>query len=489
MALITLAVTWPQVEYVLYLLFVDLFIRGALVVWVLARKSNSPQTALTWVVLLIGLPIFGLILYLLIGESRLGYWRRKRHARAIAAIDRPEVRASADPKTVANLRPRDVQISALAERVSDSSTVAGNRLELLGNSAEFIDRLVADMDNAKKHVHILTFIYLTDESGNKVADGLLRASARGIDCRLLVDAVGSKSFLKSPLCKKLRAGGVSLAAALPVNPIRMLLSRLDLRNHRKIAIIDGQIGYTGSNNLADAAFAIKAKYAPWVDCTVRIDGPATKELEVLFLEDWYLETDEFFEDKLSFRPETHDDGLPIQVIATGPNFYTEATTQIVQACTQVVKAELVLTTPYFVPDQATLTNLCVAARRGVEVYLVLPKRNDSRLVAAASRSNYKVLLDAGVRVMEYKKGLLHAKTITIDKDLAVVMSANLDRRSYELNFECGAIIYDTDFASQLRLLQQQYIDESDALDRVTWNQRPLQARVIDTAAGLMSPLL
>jgi cardiolipin synthase len=276
---------------------------------------------------------------------------------------------------------------------------------------------------------------------------------------------------------------------LPVNTVRLLLSRIDLRNHRKIGVIDGQIGYTGSNNLADAAFAPKAKFAPWVDCSVRIDGPAVKELQVLFLEDWYMETDEFLDDALSFRPTVHADGLPIQIIATGPNFYNEATTQLVQACLQVARREIVLTTPYFVPDQVTITNLCVAARRGVQTILVLPKNNDSRLVAAASRSSYRTLLEAGVELHEYRNGLLHAKTISIDKDIAFVMSANLDRRSYELNFECGAIIYDTDFTSQLRFLQQAYLEKSDLIDAAAWSNRPMHANLRDTAAGLLAPLL
>ena len=484
-----IAVTWAGFEELLYILFVDLLIRVLLVIWVLLRKANNPQAALTWVVLLMGLPILGLVLYLMIGESRLGYWRRKRHAKAVAVIDLPEVRASADPKTHVYIGDDETQISALAEHVSDAPTVGGNRLELLSDSEKFIDRLVEDIDAAKEHVNILYYIYLEDHAGRKVADALIRAAARGIDCRLLVDAVGSKQFLKSKTHKNLKQAGVHLAACLPVNALRMVLARIDLRNHRKIAVIDGQIGYTGSNNLAEAAFAVKAKYAPWVDCTVRIDGPATKELQVLFLEDWYMETNEFHERELNFRPMVHEDGIPIQIIATGPNFYSEATTQIVQACTHLTRKELVLTTPYFVPDQATITNLCVTARRGVDVYLVVPKNNDSHLVGAASRSNYEPLLEAGVMINEFHKGLLHAKTITIDKNIAIVMSANLDRRSYELNFECGAIIYDSDFASQLRMLQQSYLENSTMVDPRAWANRRPSIRLRDTAAGLMSPLL
>jgi cardiolipin synthase len=486
---IGLGLIWSDIHPLVHLILVDVLIRAILVIFVLIRKSRNPQAALIWVILLMGLPIFGMVLYLLFGESRLGYWRRKRHAQAVNVVDRPEIRANANPETHVTLPRRESQIAALTEHVSDANAVTGNRVEIFGDSEKFVDHLVADIDQAKKSVHLLYFVYLVDNSGKRVAEALIRAANRGICCRLLVDSAGSKHFLKSSLIKDLKKNGVMTAGCLPVNPVRLLLSRLDLRNHRKIAVIDGQIGYTGSNNLADAAFAIKAKFAPWYDCTVRIDGPATKELQILFLTDWFMETSEFVEDELNYHPKVNTNGLPIQIIATGPNFYSEATTQIVQACIQIVHEEIILTTPYFVPDETTITNLCVASRRGVDVTLVVPKRNDSRLVAAASRSNYAPLLEAGVKILEFKKGLLHAKTISIDKDIGIVMSANLDRRSYHLNFECGAIVYDSDFASELRFIQQHYIDNSDRVDPTAWFARGTFVRVRDTATGLLSPIL
>jgi len=318
---------------------------------------------------------------------------------------------------------------------------------------------------------------------------MIEAAGRGVKCRLLVDAVGSKKFLRSELMRSMRQSGVEVVGALPVNPIRMLLSRLDLRNHRKIAVIDGQIGYTGSNNLAEAAFAIKPDFAPWVDCSIRIDGPAAKELQILFLEDWHFETGTLPENPLKRQPRRNENGLPVQIIATGPNFYNEATTQIVQACIHQASHELVLTTPYFVPDETTIKNLCVCARRGVQTTLVVPARNDSWMVAAASRSNYAPLLEAGVDIHEFKGGLLHAKTITIDREIGIVMSANLDRRSFNLNFECGGIIYDSAFAAELRDLQQTYIDKADRIEESEWLKRSVARRVGNTLAGFLSPIL
>ncbi len=476
-------------ETLVHFLLIDFTVRVLLITFVLIRKSKHPQTALTWVILLMGLPILGFVLYGLFGEERFGYFRKKRHAAAVKRVDMPGVHANSVPDNRVILPMVSSQIASLAEKVSGSAPVSGNEVMLLGDSKRFVTQLSADIDAAQEEVHLLFFIYLDDGAGQMVADSMIEASKRGIVCRLLVDAVGSKSFLKSALAARMRDAGVEVVGALPVNPVRMLFSRLDLRNHRKIAVIDGQIGYTGSNNLAEAAFAIKPDYAPWVDCSVRINGPACKELQILFLEDWHFETGKLPETPLKRQPRRCADGLPVQIIATGPNFYNEATTQIVQACIHQASHELVLTTPYFVPDETTIKNLCVSARRGVQTTLVVPARNDSWMVAAASRSNYEPLLNAGVDIHEFSGGLLHAKTISIDREIGVVMSANLDRRSFNLNFECGGIVYDSDFATQLRDLQQTYIDVSDRIEESEWLKRSVARRVGNTLAGFLSPIL
>ncbi len=477
------------IDGVIHFLLIDFTIRAILITFVLIRKSKQPQTALTWVILLMALPLLGFVLYGLFGEERFGYFRKRRHAAAVKRVDMPGVHANSVPENRVILPMVPGQIAALAEQVSDSAPVGGNDITLFGDSERFVTRLSEDIGSACEDVHLLFFIYLDDASGRMVAEALIEAAGRGVKCRLLVDAVGSKAFLRSTLAKRMRESDVEVVGALPVNPIRMLFSRLDLRNHRKIAVIDGQIGYTGSNNLAEAAFAIKPDFAPWVDCSIRLDGPAAKELQILFLEDWHFETGRLPEAPLSRQAKRRKDGLPVQIIATGPNFYNEATTQIVQTCIHVASHELVLTTPYFVPDETTIKNLCVCARRGVQTTLVVPARNDSWMVAAASRSNYEPLLKAGVAIHEFTGGLLHAKTITIDREIGIVMSANLDRRSFNLNFECGGIIYDSDFATQLRDLQETYIETSNRIEEEEWIQRSISRRVGDTLAGFLSPIL
>ncbi|MBX3354901.1 MAG: cardiolipin synthase [Phycisphaeraceae bacterium] len=458
--------------------------------WVVIRKGDRPSVALAWVVVVMTIPIAGVIAYLLLGEVWFGRYRMRRHKEILARLDRPEVHIHKDPRARSStLSPVEQQLARLAESVSNSHATAGNRLSLHGDTDEMLDRMVEAIDGASHHVHLLTYIYLADAAGERIGDSLRRAAARGVKVRLMVDGLGSRAFLRSPLRRAIEGGGVQVAEALPVHFLRGLARRIDVRNHRKLLVVDGLIAFTGSQNIAAAGFAPKARYAPWVDCSVRIEGPLVRELQLIFLEDWFLDTNESLEDLLSVHPPVLDNGIAAQTVATGPNFNNAAMTSLVQAAVQVAREELVFTTPYFVPDAALHQSMAIAARRGVEVHLVVPQRNDSRLVGLASRSHYESLMDSGVHIHEFTRGLLHAKTITVDRSLAMVMTANLDRRSFEINFEQSVLIYDTDFASQLRFHQQGYMDQSVVLSPHAWRHRRWQDRLAQNAAGLLSPLL
>lgn len=471
--------------------FLEFGLRAILVVTLLWRRRVQPETRVAWILMILALPLIGTILYLMIGEVRFGRTRINRHRRILMEVEADCAHASSVPGLAANhlLNRRDRQIANLAEQISSSGPVRGNDIQLLGDTDEAARLIIEDIDASKSTCHFIFYIWLDDKIGTAVGEALIRAAERGVTCRVLVDAVGSRGFLKSALCHQMRKGGVHVVAALPANPVRALFSRLDLRNHRKIIVIDGEIGWTGSQNMADAAFAPKPDFAPWVDCVIRMRGPILQELQILFIEDWYLDTDEFLADQLTSHCPEPEGEMIAQVVATGPNFMTTAATQLIQACIQSATAEITLTTPYFVPDSASILNLAVAARRGVKVELVVPKRNDSRLVGLASRGHYGILLEAGVDIHEFTGGLLHAKTICIDRSTALITSANLDRRSYNLNFEAGVIAYDNNLASQLRYLQQSYIEQSELVNPRTWHDRPGYRRLLENSAGLLSPLL
>ncbi|MCE9618789.1 MAG: cardiolipin synthase [Planctomycetes bacterium] len=457
---------------------------------VLLRKGDRPPVAMAWMVVVLALPVVGLVAYLLVGETRFGVFRMKRHARIIAEVDCPANHEQADPRIRRfELAPEQHQIASVAALASHSIPLAGNRLWLSGDTQETIDRMCADIDQAAKHVHLLTYICLPDKAGQQVCDALLRAAARGVACRLLLDGVGSKEFLRDTLRAALVQGGVQVVEALPVNMLRMVFARLDMRNHRKLLVVDGTIGWAGSQNIAEAGFAPKAKYAPWVDCSVRVEGPLVKELQMVFIEDWYMESEEDLDEILRIEPEFREDGVIAQSFASGPNFQNDSVTQLIQSAVQIAKEELVLTTPYFVPDYATLSALEVAARRGVRVHLVVPARNDSMFVRLASRSLYRGMLECGVRIHEFQKGLLHAKTVVIDRATSIVTSANLDRRSFEINFEVGILVFDKEFSGQLRYLQNQYMEQSSEVLMTKWDTRKWWDRLIDNAGGLLSPLL
>jgi len=471
-------------------IFIEFAARLTMIGVIIVRSRGTPAVRLAWVVLLLAVPVVGMVAYLLVGEARLGRQRARRYRSSAQRLELRHVEyASGGSPVEADIPTQYRQIAYLAESVGGNIPQGGHALRLYGDTDLFIQALVEDINAAQAHCHLLFYIFLTDHSSVRVAEALIDAARRGVACRLLVDGVGSKSFLRSDLRRRLEAGGVRVVAALPANLARALLARIDLRNHRKIAVIDGVIGFSGSHNIADAEFAIKPKYAPRVDTMLRIEGPAVRDLQVLFVQDWYLDTNETHKDLLAIRPHHKADGDTVQVIGTGPASHNEALVQMIQVTFHSAAEELILTTPYFVPDEPTLAALYIAALRGVEVSLVVPARNDSPLVAAASRGYYQKLLDAGVTIHEYRHGLLHAKTITIDRQLAVITTANLDRRSFDLNFEVSTIVYDTDFASQLRLMQKNYIDGSTPIDPTAWSNRGWPRKLMENGLGMVSPLL
>ena len=341
-----------------------------------------------------------------------------------------------------------------------------------------IDSIVADIDGAKDHVHLSFYIWLPDNNGCKVVEALQRAAGRGVTCRALADGLGSRIMIDSEYWKAMRAAGVRLATALPIgNPLlRPLKGRIDLRNHRKIVVIDNIITYCGSQNCADPEFRIKAKYAPWVDAMMRFEGPIARQNQYLFASDWEAETDEDISDLLRQSMPTPQPGIPAQVIGTGPTKHYSAMPEMFETLMYTARRELVISTPYYVPDESMQDGLCASARRGVDTTIIFPARNDSWIVEAASRSYYADLLDAGVRIFEYEGGLLHTKSLTLDNEVTLIGSANMDRRSFELNYENNILFYDRELTAEMRQRQDSYLASSrpvtiDMVERWTWRRR------------------
>lgn len=476
------------------LLALDLAVRIAIALRVVMRRL-ALSTTLAWLLLLLFVPFVGIVLYALIGENRLGRRRAALSERLTEAIrHRAAAIWTGDGPRWNSEESETKQLIRLLTTVGGIPPLRGNRIELISETPAFLSRLVEDIDGAKEHCHLLFYIWSPLGRTEGVGRALIRAAGRGVACRVLVDAVGSRAFLGSELCGEMRAAGVLVCGAMPVSPARMLLARVDLRNHRKIVVIDRKVGYTGSHNLAEADFAKKRwrRVGEWVDASLRLEGPAASALQAVFLGDWLLDSSESQDDveRMANRPVEWDtEGCVAQVIPTGPSGDSGAIQQALLGLIYAADRELIITTPYFVPDDSTRSALCIAARRGVRVTIVVPARPDALLVAAASRAFFQELLDAGVKIRRFRKGLLHAKTITIDGELGVITSVNMDMRSFFLNFESTVVVYDRRFTEQLRGLQQTYMKDAPEVSAGEWEHRPVAHRFIDNLAQLAAPLL
>ncbi len=293
---------------------------------------------------------------------------------------------------------------------------------------------------------------------------MMAAAARGVKCRMLLDDVGSRQFLRSDWVPRLREAGVMVEAALQARLWRLIFVRFDLRLHRKLAIIDGRLAYTGSMNLVDARlFKRSAGVGEWVDAVVSVEGPAVEPLGVTFLGDWAIETEENVErlkQTGDVRPQPAVAASPVQVLPSGPSDSRDAIERIMIAFIYSAQQRLVLTTPYFVPDEALMEALVSSAQRGVKVTLIVPEKVDSRLARLASRSIQGDLVEAGVEVLLFRGGLMHTKSVCVDGEYCLFGSLNLDPRSLHLNFEITLAIYDREFTSRLEALQAQYASKS-----------------------------
>jgi cardiolipin synthase len=458
----------------------------AVLVRAIVRPHREPASRLAWVIIIVVAPVIGTIFYLLLGETRM---RRRRFGQIVdAALPRraPEKAAVAKLHCSAHSAP-----FALARSINRICPTGGNSASLAADSDSAIDGMVTDIDTAERHVHLTTYIWLEDSNGLKMKAALVRAASRGVQVRVLADALGSHRFIHSKHWRDLKAAGAEMRPALPFgNLLRLLLrGRVDLRNHRKSLVIDNRIAWVGSQNLADAAFRIKPRFAPWVDIMTRWEGPVAMDCQFLFVSDWMSEGGEDISACLAERPRKSTGTIMAQIIGTGPIFAYDAMPSCFAELIHSARDELVVTTPYFVPDEQLLYALTSAARRGVRAILVFPKRNDSHFVAGASRSYYDDLIKAGAEIFEFRPGLLHAKTMVVDRAVALIGSANLDRRSFELNFENNILLSDPAFAAEIRTRQDAYIAEADAVTAEEVSRCGLGTRLWQNALAMLSPLL
>jgi cardiolipin synthase len=462
------------------------------------RPNRTPAARVAWVAVVMCLPVLGVVAYLLLGETSIGHERvRKLH----------EAEQSVAAPSGAGTKPGDpvaASVSDLCRSINGFGPVPGNRVVLLGDPASSpaeptrdcdlaIKALIEAIDAATEHVHVSFYIWLDDGNGGRVADALCAAARRGVTCRIMADALGSRDFVRGHRWRMLREAGAQLVVTLQDIPRlgHLAVHRVDLRNHRKLVVIDNRIAFCGSQNCADPQFRVKPRYAPWIDILLRCEGPVVRQAQHLFLSTWIAETGEDLYDlpAAAPEPERYDDGVVAQMFGTGPTTPGNPMSDSFVSALYAAEHEVIITTPYFVPDQALLRAVCAAPRRGVETTLVVPAHNDSPLVAAACRSAYPDLLRCGVRLFEYPLGLLHTKSVTVDGRITLVGSANMDRRSLELNFENNLLVLDPAFTATVRDRQLGYLSESTAIEEKTVDNWPFRARLVYNAVGMASPLL
>jgi cardiolipin synthase len=457
----------------------------AMIVVVILEK-RSPASTIAWILTLALLPYVGLVIYFFIGPHRVRR-KRMRHNRSSVEV-RAQLAAEIDKHPTDVTAPHRVQLATLAVRASGSLMSTAKEITVLGGGKETFDAIVEAIAKAKDHVHVLYYIFEGDVTGARIRDALAERAKAGVKVRLLTDAVGTS--LSRKFLRPFRDAGGEFARFNPVafSALGGLLPRLHLRNHRKCVVIDGRVGFLGGINVGDEYNEAVTQREAFRDTHVHIAGAAVRELQFMFLEDWHFSTGELIRDKRLFPPPGKDEEEAAIIVPSGPDQEWESIEHVYFTAITQADESIQLTTPYFVPDDPVRVALSAAALRGVRVELIVPRRSDSLIVTVAARSYFDELLRAGVHVYEYPR-MVHAKTMVVDGKIAIVGSANLDNRSFRLNFEVSALFYDD---AAIAKLSQLFETDKKKCRHITMKMRSkisLPMRLAEASARLLSPLL
>jgi cardiolipin synthase A/B len=461
------------------LTIIEVIYVAILCAWIVLEK-RSPIATLAWMLGLAAVPLVGLALYFFLGPRRMKR-RKLRHARS-----RVLARECAPARPDASLElPHKGQIVALTSRTSGAPLSTCRSVKVFGTGDECLAAILEAIRSAEHHVHAEYYIFEQDATGHRVRDALAECARRGVKVRLLVDAVGSPIDRRFLRC--LREAGVEFAR---FNPVRFgsLRPRVNFRNHRKILVVDGSVGFLGGMNIGDDYSEAASGAKAYRDTHLRIDGSAVCELQLAFLEDWHFATGRMLERERLFFVDLASERSLVQIVASGPDMEWEPVQKLFFASIASAEQSVEITTPYFVPDEAIMRAIETAALRGVQVDIVVPTRSDSRIVSAATRSYYDSLLRAGVYVWQFPR-MVHAKTMVVDGKLGIVGSANMDNRSFRLNFEIVAALYCKDAIEELQRLFAQDKAMSVRVTSGTRARLGLAMRFEEASARLLSPML
>lgn len=455
---------------------------------------NSTTKTFAYLLVTLFVPVLGILIYLALGAN---YRKNKLYSKKIINDDKilAEVKEKIVRETENSWERAEKEVKEnekLARMLlNDNSPLTGdNEVKLLLNGENKFPAVISALKNARHHIHMEYYIFEDDVIGNEIKEILIQKVKEGVQVRFIYDDLGSRSIRKK-FVRSLSDAGVEV---FPFYKILFLAfsNRTNYRNHRKIIVIDGCVGFVGGINVSDRYInRSDRKKLFWRDTHVQINGPGVFYLQYLFICDWNFCASQQLTDLHDYFPPLNvkRGGAYVQIAASGPDSDSPTIMYSLMETIVMAKEELLITSPYFIPGQSMLDAICVAALSGVKVKLLAPEVSDSAIVNAAAKSYYAEVLDAGVEIYLYKKGFVHAKTVVSDGELAIVGSANMDHRSFELNFEVNSIIYDQDIAGQLREAFLEDIKDANKIDPAVWAKRTKLSQLPEKLARLLSPLL
>ncbi|MGV8876581.1 MAG: cardiolipin synthase [Rhodoglobus sp.] len=469
------------------LILLDVVIRVLSLIYV--PRNRRPQTAMAWLLAIFFIPYVGILLFLLIGSHKLPKGRRDKQRE----INKFILETTDGMDQVRRDQPWPSWLEPVVElnrKLGAMPLVGGNSAKLYSQSQPSLMAMIEAVKSAESYVHVEFYILSLDSTTAPFFNALEAAKKRGVRVRVLLDHIAS---LRAPgyfaTIRRLKQMGVDWHLMLPVQPLRWKFQRPDLRNHRKILIIDGKIAFTGSQNMVDATYnkrVNKKRGLTWKDLMVRFEGPIVAGINALFITDWYSETDELLvREGAQSAPPSPTATLDAQVVPSGPGFDGENNLRLFNSLLYAAQHRVIITSPYFVPDDSMLYAITTAAQSGLDVQLFVSEVGDQALVYHAQRSYYETLLRAGVKIWLYPTPtVLHAKHFTIDDQVAVIGSSNMDMRSFSLNLEISVMVRGTEFIAEMRELEEQYRSVSRALTLEEWMKRPRRSKVLDNLARL-----
>lgn len=454
-------------------------------------ENRNPRGTIAWMVVLAVFPILGFIFYLLFGQS---YRREKKRFEKKAWLDEQafakiEGNRQINENEFNQMRDHQKNLFRLAHRIGKSPISFYTETKVLTNGNETFAAILEVMKKANHHIHLEFYIVRDDVIGTEIKELLIEKVKAGVEVRFLYDAVGSWKLSKNYI-NELKAAGVQIE---PFSPVRLpgLNNQINFRNHRKIIVVDGNIGFVGGLNIGDEYLGKNEYFGFWRDTHLYVRGEAVRSLQLIFLQDWYYTTETTLLTPMYLSPNLVEDDEfgGVQLLAGGPDNDWNVIKNVFFAMITSAKKSIWIESPYFIPDDDILSALRVAALSGIDVRVILPSKPDKKLVFYGSKSYYRELLEAGVKVYEYSNGFLHSKIIIVDQELASIGTSNMDMRSFHLNFEVNAFLYKTKSVERLVSDFLTDIDSSKEITIENHQNRPKLQRLYESAARLFSPLL